>query len=140
MKSLFIDSSYFIAVLLRNDRFHGRVLQLPLEPEAARFVTTSLVVVEVLNHLAGMDPAIRASAGDWADDLQRGTDIEIVDITAARLREAVERYRKRPDQGWSLTDCASFLLMEERDIREALTFDRHFQQAGFVALGFGAGS
>ena len=35
---------------------------------------------------------------------------------------------------WSLTDCASFLVMEERGITEALAYDRDFEQAGFVSL------
>jgi predicted nucleic acid-binding protein len=40
----------------------------------------------------------------------------------------------RPDKTWGLTDCISFALMQERNIRDALTADRHFEQAGFVAL------
>jgi predicted nucleic acid-binding protein len=38
------------------------------------------------------------------------------------------------DKSWSLTDCASFLIMEAMGIREALTYDNHFLQAGFTAL------
>ena len=38
------------------------------------------------------------------------------------------------DQHWSLTDCASFIVMEERGISEALAYDRDFEQAGFTAL------
>jgi predicted nucleic acid-binding protein len=37
-------------------------------------------------------------------------------------------------QRWGLTDCASFLIMEEKGITEALSADRDFQQAGFNAL------
>jgi predicted nucleic acid-binding protein len=40
----------------------------------------------------------------------------------------------RPDKDWSLTDCISFVVMENQDITEALTADRHFVQAGFTAL------
>jgi predicted nucleic acid-binding protein len=46
----------------------------------------------------------------------------------------VELYARRPDKAWSLTDCISFVVMQEHDIREALTGDRHFEQAGFIAL------
>ena len=54
--------------------------------------------------------------------------------TAAQFRVAVERYAERPDQTWSLTDCASFIVMEERGITDALAHDRDFEQAGFTAL------
>ncbi len=40
----------------------------------------------------------------------------------------------RPDKDWSLTDCISFVVMEEHGITDALTGDHHFEQAGFRAL------
>jgi predicted nucleic acid-binding protein len=46
----------------------------------------------------------------------------------------VELYDARPDKHWSLTDCISFVAMQDHGISEALTGDRHFEQAGFVAL------
>jgi hypothetical protein len=33
-----------------------------------------------------------------------------------------------------MTDCISFVVMQERGIFEALTTDHHFQQAGFRAI------
>jgi len=39
-----------------------------------------------------------------------------------------------PDKGWSLTDCASFVIMEDEGLPAALTHDHHFEQAGFQAL------
>jgi predicted nucleic acid-binding protein len=35
-------------------------------------------------------------------------------------------------QNWGLVDCASFVVMQQRGIIEALTTDHHFEQAGFV--------
>ncbi len=35
---------------------------------------------------------------------------------------------------WSLTDCLSFVVMKELGIKDALTPDEHFDQAGFHAL------
>ena len=67
-------------------------------------------------------------------NLEARPDVEIVPQTEAQFRAAVERYAGRPDQTWSLTDCASFLVMEQRNITEALAYDRDFEQAGFTAL------
>jgi predicted nucleic acid-binding protein len=43
-------------------------------------------------------------------------------------------YVNRPDKQWSLTDCISFVVMEREGIADALTGDKHFEQAGFNVL------
>ena len=45
-----------------------------------------------------------------------------------------ESFDERKDKNWSLTDCISFVVMKDEDIGEALTGDKHFEQAGFMAL------
>lgn len=50
------------------------------------------------------------------------------------FERALGRYGERLDKGWSLTDCQSMLVMEDRGIEEVLSADRHFIQAGFRAL------
>ena len=68
-------------------------------------------------------------------DLETDPSVEIVPQTDTQFRAAVDRYAARPDQSWSLTDCASaFLVMERRNITDALAYDRDFEQAGFRAL------
>ena len=76
----------------------------------------------------------RRFAAQMVQSLEDNPGVEIVPQTEARFRAAVERYAARPDQRWSLTDCASFLVMEERNISVALAYDRDFEQAGFTAL------
>lgn len=48
------------------------------------------------------------------------------------------RNRERRIRGrvllFSLTDCTSFVLMEDEGVGAALTADRNFEQAGFKAL------
>jgi len=41
-----------------------------------------------------------------------------------------ERFNK--DKFWSFTDCTSKVIMELLDIKEAFSFDRNFEQMGFV--------
>jgi len=45
-----------------------------------------------------------------------------------------ELYISRSDKEWSLTDCISFVVMRREELTDALTADRHFEQAGFSAL------
>ena len=61
-------------------------------------------------------------------------EIHLVEASPDILKQAWDLYGKRPDKSWSLTDCTSFVIMEQMAISEALTPDRHFEQAGFVAL------
>jgi predicted nucleic acid-binding protein len=50
------------------------------------------------------------------------------------MARGIQLYDSRPDKQWSLTDCISFVVMQDRGIVEALTGDHHFEQAGFTAL------
>ena len=59
---------------------------------------------------------------------------EVLPQTRSQFKATVKRYASRLDRRWSVVDCASFLLMEERDMHEVLACDREFEQAGFVAL------
>jgi predicted nucleic acid-binding protein len=58
----------------------------------------------------------------------------VVPATRRLLEDGVQFYRYRRDKNWPLTDCISFVVMEDEEIRVALTGDRHFEQAGFTAL------
>jgi predicted nucleic acid-binding protein len=58
----------------------------------------------------------------------------IVGASETLFERGVELYSKRLDKNWSLTDCISFVVMQDLGITEALTGDQHFEQAGFRAL------
>jgi predicted nucleic acid-binding protein len=58
----------------------------------------------------------------------------VVAFSPELVQRATHLYAQRQDKGWSVTDCLSFIVMQDFDISEALTADRHFEQAGFSAL------
>jgi predicted nucleic acid-binding protein len=66
--------------------------------------------------------------------LQNDPNTVIVEASHDSFVRGVELFAARPDKSWSLTDCTSFVVMEDHGIREALTGDHHFEQAGYVAL------
>ena len=77
---------------------------------------------------------MRRLASNLTQNVLNDANVEVVPQTSRQFREAASRYADRLDQRWGVTDCASFLLMEQRGITEALAYDRDFQQAGFAAL------
>lgn len=60
--------------------------------------------------------------------------VKIVPSDTALFQRGVELFERRLDKKWSLTDCLSFVVMEDLGITDALTGDKHFEQAGFIAL------
>lgn len=99
-----------------------------------RIVTSELVLVEVLNYLARHGELARSKAAQTVLQLLDDPDVEVVEHNATHFNASVMRYESRLDQTWSLVDCSSFLLMEDRGIRDALAYDIDFVQAGFNAL------
>jgi uncharacterized protein len=61
--------------------------------------------------------------------------IRVSEADERRAREILVRY---DDKEFSLTDATSFAVRERLDITQAFTFDHHFVQFGFRALGLEA--
>lgn len=131
MTPLFADSSYYIALLLRSDQSHARAVRLTAAVDPP-VITTAWVLTEVANALSAS--RWRARFLSLLDDLQVDKDVVIVGPEAESFAQGIELYRNRPDKDWSLTDCISFVVMNREGITQALTADRHFEQAGFKAL------
>jgi len=131
MTATFADTFYFLALLNRRDRAHDRAME-ALGQRRGRLVTTEFVLLEVADACA--DPADRPEFLRLIDSLASGPEVLIEPVSASLFQAGLELYRHRPDKDWSLTDCTSFVVMQREGITEALTGDRHFEQAGFVAL------
>ncbi len=134
MDAVFADAGYFIANLDSRDPLHERAAAAASTLGQSRIITTQMVVAEVLNYVSRGGERPRVQAVQMIRGLEDNPHVEIIPQSDVQFREAMERFASRSDQRWSLTDCASFLAMEERGITEALAYDRDFEQAGFVAL------
>jgi uncharacterized protein len=134
MKTLFADTGYWIALLDPQDTLHQKAIHVSSALTQAQICTSDMVFTEVLNHFAKRGNFLRQAAVALLQSAQENPAIEIVTQTPDRFQQALTLYRQRPDQAWSHTDCASFCIMQQQSIREALAYDKHFEQAGFVAL------
>lgn len=131
---VFLDSNYPIALANRRDQLHDRARSLAVLVDSAnvRVITTRAILFEIGSHFA--DRNGRSLGVQTLTALHSDPSVEIVEISATIYGSAFALYASRPDKDWSLVDCASFVVMQERGITDALTQDDHFTQAGFVAL------
>jgi predicted nucleic acid-binding protein len=131
MSVVFADAFYFVARLNRRDQHHTRVVAFT-HGFHARIITTDWVLMEVADALAASE--CRPRVRDFILHLRQVPACEVIPASRSLFDQALEIYQRHSDKGWTLTDCASFVVMRERGLTQALTGDRHFEQAGFVAL------
>jgi predicted nucleic acid-binding protein len=97
-----------------------------------RLVTSEWVLMEFLNATSSVRR--RRLAIGAVRRLMSSADVEVVEATHAGFESAVVFYEARPDKEWSLVDCASFVICQQRTIERVFTADQHFRQAGFEIL------
>jgi predicted nucleic acid-binding protein len=132
VKVVFADTGYWTAVLNPRDTLHAKANQVSASLGKVRILTTEMVLDELLTALSAVP--LRSSAIKGVEAIRSNPNVEVVPQTSLQFDAAFGRYRAMTDKEWSLTDCASFNLMTERRLTEALAHDHHFEQAGFVAL------
>ena len=134
MPQIFADTNYWIAILNPRDALHARALDVARQHASSPILTTEMVLSEVFASFARFGPSIRGAVVALEAELRRSSSVELVPQSRNQFRSACDLCKQREDKNWSLVDCASFRLMHERGLTDALTNDAHFEQAGFRAL------
>ena len=132
MRRIFADTSYWMALVNPRDQIHQKAVSVSQQFASESLLTTEMVLVEVLNSFS--DSLFREAVGRMVASLRHDQNLTIIPQTPSQFKSALQRYQQAADKSWSLTDCASFEVMEAENIEAALTHDRHFVQAGFEAL------
>ena len=130
----FADTSFWIAVSQKTDQYHGRASAWSdyLVKRDAFILTTEAILWEWMNALA--NSTTRRATAEGCRRCHQDTQIEVVPFAVDMVAAASRLYEARSDKNWSLTDCLSFLVMEQRRVSRALTTDHHFRQAGFETV------
>jgi predicted nucleic acid-binding protein len=132
MKQIFADTSYWIGLVNPRDQIHQKVIKITQRLFSVRLVTTEMVLGELLNSFS--DSPFRRTVAGMVLKLRNDRNLRIVPQTSEQFESALRRYKQAADKSWSLTDCASFQVMEAEQMQSALTHDQHFAQAGFETL------
>jgi predicted nucleic acid-binding protein len=132
--TVFLDTGFAIALLSPRDQYHAAALRLAAEiqRQGTKVITSDAVLLEIGAALAKL--TYRLAAIKLIDGLRFDSKVEVIPLDNKLFDAGYQLFRKRPDKEWSLTDCISFIIMQEQHISQALAADEHFRQAGLIPL------
>ncbi|HOB73186.1 MAG TPA: hypothetical protein PKG54_01545 [Phycisphaerae bacterium] len=131
MRITFLDSSFFLALVHKDDPLHERAeaWQRVLRGE---FLTTEYVLQQTADALC--EESLRELALEIVWLMRADPGVGVVPASTALLEEGLRLLQEQKGTDWSLTECTSFAAMRYAGLRDALTTSRHFEQAGFRSL------
>jgi hypothetical protein len=134
-RGFFYDTWAFVALANTADPHHALAAEVDgwLEHAGYVAVTSDYVFDETMTglHLAG-GSRVALRFADLLLARIAAEELMLLEVTAARWEKALEVFRRLSPEvpRLSFTDCTSFALMQELDLRLAFTADRHFHRAG----------
>ena len=128
---MLLDTSGIFAHLHKEEPTHQ--LAQELFKSRRKCITHSLVIAEFVT-LASARRVPRRLVLDSIAVLLKNPRVEMIWVERQTLLDSIAFLESRIDKMYSLCDAASFKLMRQRDMTEALTTDHHFEQEGFRAL------
>jgi uncharacterized protein len=136
VKHVFLDSGAFFALLVAEDTFHQRAIELFQRADAENWdlVTTNLIVVETYTLILARTRRGRDNAIAFLDSFD-SSSVHVERITKSDEALGAEIVRTQQDKMYSLCDAISFAVMRRMGIVETISFDKHFREYGqFIVL------
>jgi uncharacterized protein len=134
MTRFFADTFYWAAILNPRDDRYGRVREFNRSHPDLYLVTTDAVLLELLNFFSSGGAKLRLGAVEMYRKILTSSRIEVVQCNSDLLELGLDLYEHRPDKEYSLTDCISMIVLQQKGITQVLTHDKHFTQEGFTIL------
>ena len=130
--AVFLDTSYLLALEPANDQNHAAALAHwhSMAERLPPLVTTTYVFDETVTFFNSR--GYHAKAVQVGSHLLHSPSLQLVHINEALFYAGWQFFERHQDKQYSLTDCISFIVMQQLGIRMAYTFDQHFTQAGFT--------
>ena len=136
MNEVFVDTSGWASFFVRTEPHHAKAIELMTQWQQlnGRVVTTNYILSELAALFTSPLRVPRSTILDCIQTICSRPWVEVVHIDPSLDEAAWKLFGDRLDKEWSLVDCASFVVMQQRGLTDALTADHHFEQAGFVRL------
>lgn len=120
MKSIFVDTSYWVARSNQRDRLYQNARELASQLGSTDLFTTELVLVKYLNYFSSFGSEMRQIIASTVQNIIEDVHIQMVWQSRDLFESGLDLYRVRLDKGYSLTDCVSMVVMRQVGIQEVL--------------------
>jgi len=136
MNTLFIGTSGWGNLFDSSQPYHFQATEiyLPAKAEDRKIITTNYIIIELVSLLISPMRVPRQQIIEFIIGLKTSPYLKIIHLDASLDDQVWHYFQRYQDKDWSLVDCASFIIMNQYNIAEALTSDHHFEQAGFIRL------
>jgi predicted nucleic acid-binding protein len=133
---VFVDTAGWANLFIATESYHHQTQEwfTRSRSQEQELVTSNYILMELVALLYSPLRVPRPQLFKYVDAIRTASYVETIHIDAAIDAEAWSLLKAREDKNWSLVDGTSFILMQRLGIQEALTTDRHFEQAGFICF------
>lgn len=131
---VFVDAGPWIALVDPHDQWRTHALRVMkgFQETNRTLITSNLVLMEAYSALVGR--VERSAIAKFRATLRSSAIIRVERVDAFLEESAWQLFMRYDDKAVGMVDCTSFAIMEQWQITEAFTFDRHFKQVGFQTL------
>lgn len=133
--TVFVDSSFLIALFNKDDEFHqtARNINDQLVTEKTIFITSNIVLAETINFIFRTKGAKTASS--FYSTLKTSLT-PVFNINNQVFNQGLKLlFKQKTKRGLNFFDCLHLAAMDFLKIKTLLTFDKDFQKANIDILG-----
>lgn len=136
MAGLFVDTAGWGHIVDPSQAHHTQAAAIyrTARQQRREIITSNYILTELVALLTSPLRIPRPQIVAFINGLKMSPYVEIVHVDVTLDAQAWQLLTQRQDKAWSLVDCSSFVIMQQRGISESITTDHHFEQAGFVRL------
>ena len=130
---IFVDAGAWIAISNPRDQHHREAVTIynRIQQQGTYFLTTDYVIDETVTRLRyDTNHSIAVMFLDRIELLVETDVLTLVEIDKDVFEKAKALFRQYDSALLSFTDCTSFVVCQENNIREAFAFDQHFSMMG----------
>jgi predicted nucleic acid-binding protein len=118
MRTLFVDTGYYVSVLNPQDDLHDRAISVSRSLDDCIFVTTEMVLTELLNFFAERGAAPRQLAADFVHQIRQDPNTRIIPQTSAQFEDAFKLYRRRTIRSGATRTAPPSALWSKQALRK----------------------